>query len=195
MAVIRVNPESVRAYAAQAQGLFDGMRGDLEGLVTECVTVRYYGPNAAQFKTQAGEMATAFSAALLADLGAISEAVSASTTAIASSLGGAPVQIAVNGSSVAAPAVDAGDGTVDVDTSGLEALTPAVTARFASIDGALDQHLRALEGTDWEGNAKLGAVEQVSGFTRQAQSRTAEARESLTRFVADQLAAVLAADR
>jgi ABC-type transporter Mla subunit MlaD len=193
--VIRVNPGSVRAYAAQAQGLFDGMRADLEALVNDCVTVRYYGPNAAQFKTQAGEMAMQFSTALLADLGAISEAVSASTSAIASSLGGAPVRIAVNGSAVAAPAVDAGDGTVDVDTSGLEALTPAVSGRFASIDAGLDQHLRALEGTDWEGNAKLGAVEQVSGFTRQAQSRTAEARESLTRFIADQLSAVLAADR
>jgi ABC-type transporter Mla subunit MlaD len=195
MTVIRVNPESVRGYSVQAQGLFDGMRADLEGLVNECVTVRYHGPNAAQFKTQAGEMAVAFSSALLADLGAISEAVSSSTSAIASSLGGAPVRIQVNGASVVAPAVDAGDGTVDVDTSGLEALVPAVSGRFASIDAALEQHLRGLQATDWEGNAKLQAVEQVSGFTRTAQSRTAEARETLARFINDQLASVLAADR
>jgi ABC-type transporter Mla subunit MlaD len=193
--VIRVNPESVRAYASQAQGIFDGLRAELEGLVNEVVSVRYYGPNAAQFKTQAGEMASAFSSALLADLGAISEAVSSSTSAIASSLGGAPVRIAVNGSPVVGPAVDAGDGSVDVDTSALEGLTPVVAGRFGSIDAGLDSHLRALEATDWEGNAKIGAMEQVSGFTRTAQSRTAEARENLTRFITDQIASVTAADR
>jgi hypothetical protein len=98
---------------------------------------------------------------VLADLGAISEAVSSPTSAIASSLGGAPV----------------------------------VAGRFGSIDAGLDSHLRALEATDWEGNAKIGAMEQVSGFTRQAQSRTAEARENLTRFITDQIASVTAADR
>jgi hypothetical protein len=195
VSVIRVNPESVHSYASYAQERFEQIRSDLEGLVRDVVSVRYFGPNAVQFKTECGQMAQGFSQKLLADLGQIAEAVSASTSNIADALGGAPVRIAVNGSSVTAPTVEAGDGSVDVDTSALEGLKPVVSSRFGSVEEALGSHLARLESTDWEGQAKQGAVEQVSGFTTAAKERASEAQTSLTRFIDRQIASVTAADK
>jgi hypothetical protein len=195
MSVIRVNPESIQQYAGAAQERFDAIRSDLEGLTRDVVAVRYYGPNAGQFKTRCGELATEFSQAMLADLGQIAEAVRASTSNISASLGGQPVTIAVNGSPVTAPAVDAGDGSVDIDTSALEALRPVVAGRFAAINESLTTHLNRLEATDWEGQAKVGAVDLVSRFTAQARSRAEEAQSSITAAVDKQINAVLAADK
>lgn len=193
--IIRVNPESVQAYGSDAEVKFEEVRSDLEMLVADVVEVRYFGPNAGTFKTQAGELAQEYSQALLADLGAISESVSQATSAIADSLGGAPIRIAVNGSAVTAPAVDAGDGSVDVDTSALEALKPVVQQRFQSVSEKLDAHLTRLEGTDWEGNAKERAVSEVTGFTSSGKERSEEAQQSLTQFIESQIMSVTAADK
>jgi len=61
MSVIRVNPESVRQYAAAATERFAHSRTELEGLVREAVEVRYYGPNAVEFKTRCGQMTAEYS--------------------------------------------------------------------------------------------------------------------------------------
>jgi hypothetical protein len=195
MAIIRVEPGSIHAYAADAQAIFEAMRADLEALVADTVQVRYFGPNAVQFKVQAGELAAGFSRSLLADLQAIAEAVSVSTSNIAAALGGAAITVPVDGTTVPVPAIDQGDGSVDVDTAALEGLRPVVAARFGSLAAALGQHLARLQATDWEGRAKQGAVEQVHGFTAQAQARSEEARTRLTAFIDDQVQSVLAADR
>lgn len=194
MTIIRVNPESLRAYATFAQQRFEQIRSDLEALTRDVVSVRYFGPNATTFKLQCGELASDFSRALLTDLGRIAAAVSASTSSIAASLGGEQVRLVVGGGVVAVPAVDAGDGSVDVDTSALEALKPVVASRFGSLDEGLSSHLHRLESTDWDGLAKRNVVEQVAGFTGKARARASEACSSISDAIDRQVTSVLAAD-
>lgn len=195
MSVIRVNPDSIRAYGVDAQQRFASIRADLEALTREVVTVRYIGPNAVAFKTQCGELAATFSHALLVELGQIAEAVRASTSNISAALGGQSLQLSVDGSPIVVPGVDGGDGSVDIDTSALEALKPVVSARFGSLEEALSQHLNRLQGTDWQGQAKEGAVASVSGFTTSARSRAQDAQASITQTIDRQIASVLVADR
>ena len=92
MTVVRVNPQSVHAYGADAQEKFTEIRTQLQTLVNEVTEVRYFGPNAVDFKTRAGQMAAEFANNLNKDLGAIAEAIRTSTSNIAASLGGAPLQ-------------------------------------------------------------------------------------------------------
>lgn len=194
MTVIRVDPASVRGYGTDAQAKFEGIRTELQTLVNAVTEVRYFGPNAVDFKTQAGQMAADFANGVSQDLGSIAEAVRVITTNIASSLGGAGVSIAVNGSPINPPAVTAVD-YVDVDTTALEALTSTASKHFATIDDLFDSHFSKLQSTDWVGNAKDQAVQQVQEFTSMAKSKSAEARESLVQYINNQLAAVRDADR
>lgn len=195
MSIIRVNPDSVRQYGAFAQERFEAMRVELEALVRDVVAVRYFGPNAAQFKIQCGEIASQFATSLSQDLDRIGQAVSQATMAIARSLGGSSVSLSVNVAAVPVPAVDPGDGTVDIDTTALGSLKPVVAARFGALEEGLHAHLLRLQATDWEGAAKERAVAEVGSFTRVAQSRIGEARTSIDATIERQLTAVLAADR
>ena len=195
MSVIRVNPDSIRQYAAAAQSQFDAIHAELRGLVEDAVNVRYVGPNAAQFKTRCGQMAADFGLRLGQDLGRIAEAVRSSTSAVATSLGGAHISIAVNGSTLAVPSVPAGDGSVEIDTSGLDALKPVVNRRIEAISSQLAGHLRNLQVTDWQGQAKERAVAAVGGFTNAARSRAEEARSAITSYVESQISDVMARDR
>jgi len=195
MSVIRVSPASIRQYATAAQSQFDAMRAELQGLVDDAVGVRYFGPNAVQFKTRCGEMAADFGQRLAQDLAHIAEAVRASTTAVATSLGGAPISISVNGGAVPLPAVAAGDGSVEVDPTGLESLKPVVGRRVDAISSQLAAHLRNLQSTDWQGQAKEAAVSAVTGFTNAAQSRAGEARQAITSYIDAQISDVMARDR
>lgn len=195
MSVIRVQPDSIRQYASAAQQQFDAVRVELQSLVADAVNVQYFGPNAVDFKTRCGQMAADFALRLGQDLAQIADAVRVSTTNIASSLGGAPIAIAVNGAPVPVPQVSAGDGSVEVETSALDALKPAVARRIESINAQLDAHLRNLSSTDWQGQAKESAVASVSGFTNAARARAAEAQVSITSYIDAQIADVLASDR
>jgi len=195
VSVIRVHPDSIRDYANHAQESFTTIRASLEQLVNDVVNVRYFGPNAIEFKTRSGEMAADFANRLSQDLGAIADAVRASTTNIAASLGGVPIAIQVNGTTIVPPAAPVGDGAVDVDVSGLENLRAPVRQRFEAINAEFDDHLRRLQGTDWVGAAKDTAVTNVSGFTTAAKSKATEAQTAITKYLDDQINAVLAADR
>ena len=195
MSVIRVNPDSIRAYGAAAQSQFDAVHSELQALVNDAVGVRYFGPNAVQFKTRCGQMAADLGQRLGQDLGHIADAVRSSTSAVATSLGGAPISIAVSGAALPLPAVPAGDGSVEIDTSGLDGLKPVVNRHIDGILSHLAAHLRGLQGTDWQGQAKEAAVSVVGGFTSAAQSRAAEARGAITSFIDAQVSDVLAMDR
>lgn len=194
MTVIRVNPESVRAYGTDAQARFEAIRAELVALVNAVTEVRYFGPNAVDFKTRSGQMAADFANKLTLDMGAIADAIRTSTTNIASSLGGAPVIINVAGGTIAPPAVQSVD-YVDIDTSALEALKGVVDRHFSMITDNFEQHLQRLMGTDWQGNAREQAVGQVQGFTASAKSRSAEAQASLNQYITTQLQSVTTADR
>jgi len=194
MTVVRVNPASVREYGTDAQAKFDAIRNELVGLVNAVTEVRYFGPNAVDFKTRSGQIAADFANKLNQDLGAIADAVRVSTSNIAASLGGAPVTISVNGSAISPPAVATVD-YVDVDTSALDALKGTVDRHFAAINGLFDGHLQKLNGTDWTGNAREQALTAVRTFTTAAKSKSNEAQQSLTTFITKQVQSVITADK
>ncbi len=194
MTVIRVEPSSVRAYGTDAQSKFDEIRGELQKLVTEVTEVRYFGPNAVDFKTKAGQMAAEFARNVNQDLASIAAAVSAATSNIAASLGGASIVISVNPSEITPPAVATVD-YVDVDTSALDVLKGAVTTHFTQIDTLFQAHMSKLASTDWQGVAKEQVVGKVQGFTTAARQKATEAQTAITNFIALQIEAALSADR
>lgn len=195
MSVIRVNPESIKAYAREASNQFGRAREAMQSMANEVVGVRYFGPNAVSFKTQCGNLAEDYAKKLLSDLGQIADAVRTSTSNIAASLGGEQIGIDFNGTPISAPKPDAGDGSVDIDVDALTQLKPVVDRRFGEIVAALDAHLRSLESTDWVGQAKDTARGAVSAMTSKAKNGAAEAQQSITRYIDEQIAAARAADK
>jgi hypothetical protein len=194
MTLIRVNPESVRSYGIEAQNIFDTMHSSLLGLVNEVVAVRYFGPNAVTFKTESGRLAAEFANRLHADMGAMAEAVRTSTSNIAASLGGAPIAIRLDPRPIVPPTPQSVD-YVDVDTAALESLVPVIGNRFESLREGLASNLGRLRSTDWEGNAKLAAIDAVSSFTASARTKCEAAEQSIVAYVRSQLQSVVAADR
>lgn len=193
MTLIRVNPASVRSYGAAAQGEFDAITAELGRLADDVVSVRYFGPNAVQFKTECGRLAEEFGRALHRSMGAMADAVRISTSNIAASLGGAPIDITLADKPIAAP-VPAVVDYVDVDTAALEALMPVVDGHFASIREAMQRNLAALQRTDWEGNAKQNAVGNVQALTGNAASTCDDTRAQLTSFIRNQIDSAVLAD-
>ncbi len=194
MTVVRVNPQSVRAYGTDAQAKFDAIRTELVGLVNAVTEVRYFGPNAVDFKTKSGQIAADFANKLNQDLGAIADAVRVSTSNIAASLGGAPVSISVNGATISPPAVATVD-YVDVDTSALDGLRTNVDRHFSAINSLFDGHLQKLVATDWTGNAREQALGAVRTFTNAAKTKSTEAQQSLNTFITKQVQSVVTADK
>jgi hypothetical protein len=194
MTVIRVDPASVRAYGTQAQGIFDNMHAELVTLVNDVVAVRFFGPNAVAFKTDAGKVAADFANKLNLDMGAMADAVRTSTSNIAASLGGAPVTIQLDSKTITPPSPETVD-YVDVDTSALESLVPVVTNHFTVLRNGLKDNMGKLQATDWEGNAKTAAVDAVQGFTTAAQAKCDAAEQSITNYITKQIEAVTTADR
>lgn len=194
MTLIRVEPQSVRAYGTQAQGIFDTMHGELVALVNDVVAVHYFGPNAVSFKTDAGKVAADFANKLNIDMGAMADAVRTSTSNIAASLGGAPVVISLDSKVITPPTPQTVD-YVDVDTSALESLIPTVTNHFTGLRNGLTSNMGKLQATDWEGNAKIAAVDAVQGFTTAAQSKCDSAEQSITAYIQRQIESVTDADR
>lgn len=194
MTVVRVNPTSVRQYGNDAEAKFGEIRSELVNLVNAVTEVRFFGPNAVQFKTNAGQLAADFANKLNKDIASIAQAMRSSTSAIAGSLGGEPIVIDVNVSPISPPGVESVD-YVDVDTSALESLTGTVNGHFSRITGLFDEHLQKLVATDWEGNAKEQASQAVRAFTQRAKASAEQAQQSLNKFISNQVQAVTAADK
>lgn len=194
MTLIRVNPESIQRYGHESQVIFDEMRASLLALVDHVVAVRYFGPNAFAFKSECGRLAADFANRLHRDMSAMADAVRASTTNIATSLGGGAIMIRLDPRPIVPPAPQVVD-FVDVDTAALDSLLTVVSSSFESLRLALDTHLTKLQATDWQGRAKLAAVDAVSGFTASARHQCDLAERSISAYVRGQVQAVLAADR
>ena len=127
------------------------MHTSLNSFVDDVVHVHYFGPNADDFKAKCGQIAADFANKMHADIAAMAEAVRASTSNIAGSLGGAPISIAVEARPfIVAPATKSDAEVTDVETVGLEAADaagdPATSPRCAR---AWRRHLSALQATDW----------------------------------------------
>lgn len=193
MTLVRVNPDSVRSYGAQAQHEFEGISTSLTRLTNDVVGVRYYGPNAVSFTTECGRLAVDFGRRLHSSMAQMAEAVRRSTSNIAASLGGQPIVIQLDDRPITAPSPEVVD-YVDVDTAALEALVPVVSTHFTAIRSHLDRNSSALRATDWLGNAKESAVGAVTQLTAAARSNCDEAEQTLTTFVRRQIDSVLLAD-
>jgi hypothetical protein len=194
MTLIRVDPESVRAYGREAQAIFEQIHDALVRLVDDVVGVRYFGPNAVAFKTQCGRVASDFANRLHADMAAMADAVRRSTSNIAAALGGDPIVIQIDPKPITPPAPQT-VAYVDVDTAALEGAVPVVSRHFSSLRHGLSSNVARLQATDWEGNAKLAAVEAVQQFTSSAQQKCSSAEHALTTFIKDQVDNVTLADR
>ncbi len=195
MSDVRVNPPSVRQFGSNAQDLFGQIRASLDSLVNDVVTVDYYGPNAIDFKTKSGQLATELANALIQDLGRISDAVRTSTTNIAASLGGGPVDIQFNGTPVNPPAVPQGDEAVGANLPALEGLKGTVQGHFSAISENFSTNLSNLQGTDWVGTAKENAVGAVSSFTNGAKGKVDETAQRMQTYIAEQLESINRADK
>lgn len=187
MSDVRVNPPSVRAYGVSAQESFGTIRQSLENLVADAVAVDYYGPNAVQFKTKCGQLAADLANALTQDMTKIADAVKTTTSNIAASLGGGPVDIQFNGSQISPPAVPQGDESVGVNLPALEGMKATASSHFTAISEQFTNHLQSLQGTDWVGTAKENAVGAVTGFTNQAKAKVQEAGTEMTTYIDQQI--------
>ena len=194
MTVIRVNPSSVQQYGTSASSIFGAIHGELVALVNDVVSVHYFGPNAVSFKTECGRLAAEFANKLHTDIAAMADAVRVATSNIASSLGGQPITITVDAKAITPPTPQSVD-YVDVDTAALEGLNPTVTNHFEAVRTHLTDHLKRLQQTDWEGNAKESAVGAVSNFTNAATGKCNEAQQSITKYITDQINAAVGADK
>jgi len=192
--VIRVNPESVRQYARQAQSNFEAMRLELDRLVKSVAEVRYLGENAFAFKTGISELSVEFANKFSQDMAGIADHIRVVTSNIAGSLGGQPIVIEVKGGTISAPPIQKSD-VVDVDTTALEALSGTVKRHFSVLTDNLEQHLRALDGTDWVGQAKESVSQGVRQYTQKLRNNCDEVNGVITKRINDQVAAAKQADR
>lgn len=187
MSDVRVNPPSVRAYGQSAQETFGSIRTSLETLVSDAVSVDYYGPNAVAFKTKCGELAVDLANALTKDMTKIADAVKTTTSNIAASLGGGPVDIQFNGQQISPPAVPTGDESVGANMPALEGMKATASTHFTAISEQFTNHLTSLQNTDWVGTAKENAVGAVTGFTNSAKTKVQEANTEMTTYIDKQI--------
>lgn len=187
MSDVRVNPPSVRAYGQSAQETFGSIRTSLETLVSDAVAVDYYGPNAVDFKTKCGQLAVGLANALTKDMAMIADAVKTTTSNIAASLGGGPVDIQFNGSTITAAAVPQGDESVGANLPALEGMKATANGHFQAISEQFANHLSSLQQTDWIGTAKDNAVGAVTGFTNGAKAKIQEANTEMTTYIDTQI--------
>lgn len=195
MSDVRVNPPSVRAYGTSAQETFGNIRASLDSLCADVVGVDYYGPNAVAFKTKCGTMASELANALIKDIGGICDAVKTTTSAIAGSLGGPPVDIQFNGTPVTAPAVPAGDESVGANLPALEGMKTTAAKHFGDVSEQFTNHLASLQKTDWVGTAKENAVTAVDRFTKSAKSKVEDAKTEMSNYITEQIELISKANK
>lgn len=192
--VIRVDPQSIRSYASSAQGHFDGMHAELKRIVVVVAEVNYHGQNAFDFKSAISDLAVEFANKFNKDMGAIADHIRVVTSNIVGSLGGQPVSISVEGKPISRPAIEKVD-YVQVDTAALDGLTPVVKRHFESLTDHLDQHLKALENTDWQGNAKQQVIATIRDYTQKMRANADECNNQIGQAIRNQVASALEADR
>ncbi len=194
MTEIRVNPTSITGYGTTAQTKFNSIITELKNLCNSCVEVAYYGGNSVTFKNSAGDLAESFANGLRADMGNVANAIKSATSNISGSLGGQPISIEVSGEAIAAPPAPADTGESGTQTDALEGLIGTVGTHFTQVTALLDEHLAALNQTDWLGKAKENTVTAVSTFTTGAKTKATTAQEGLVNFIRGQIDSVVAAD-
>ena len=127
-------------------------------------------------------------------MAAMADAVRTSTSNIAASLGGAPISIRIDPKPIVPPTPQVGRLRRRRHVGARVADAVDHLAVHALRDG-LTSNLTQLQSTDWEGNAKLAAIDAVSSFTASAKSKCDSGEQSIATYVRSQLQSVVAADR
>lgn len=190
---IRVNPASLQKFGGEATTEFGSMRSALQTMVDSIASTDWAGANGATFKTTTGQAASEYAGNLLKSMQGIAEAVRTQTTNVSTSLGGAPVAIQVDGGTVTAQAHSSSDDS-QVTIHSLDNLKSTVTSQFSLIDTSLGTVLSKLSATDWQGNAKERAVQEVNSFVTNAKQQLVEARTNINNAIQSQADSVAAAD-
>jgi hypothetical protein len=125
----------------------------------------------------------------------IADAVKTTTSNIAASLGGPPVDIQFNGSTITPPTVPAGDESVGANLPALEGMKSTANGHFTAISEQFTDHLTSLQQTDWVGTAKENAVSAVTTFTNQAKAKIQEANTEMNTYIDKQIEEIGRANR
>ena len=195
MTVIRVDPQSVRDYGRQAQGIFDTMHGELVTLVNDVVAGPLLRPERGgvqdRLRQGGGGLRQQAERRHGCD-GRRRSHVDVEHRRLAGWCADHdPARL--EGDHAAHPR----DGRLRrrrherprvVDSGRRRNTSPALRS-------GLKDNLGRLQGTDWEGNAKIAAVDAVSGFTTSAQAKCDTAEQSVTNYIRNQIEAVTTADR
>jgi uncharacterized protein YukE len=192
--IIRVEPQSIHRYAKEAQQYFDEMQSELRRIVDSVAEVDYHGVNAFEFKSAISDLAVEFASKFTKDMAIISGAVRDVTTNIVKSLGGQPVVISVEGKPMIRPTIKR-EEFFQVDTSALEQLGPVVKGQFEALTNSLSRHLKALENTDWQGNAKRQVVATVRDYTQKMNLNAEECSATIRQMISSQVNSTIEADR
>jgi hypothetical protein len=191
-----VNPTEVGAYGTRINSRVDEMFNELNTLCTNVVDVDYWGANAFNFKTAAGEQATLFAKSLAKDINTLKENVAKATTNISGSLGGQPITIVLSDNAIAAVAPKPDDGTQIANPTALTDLTSTIGTRFEALVTAING-LKALPANDrqgWMGKARNDTETYVGDWVTAATTKCDEAKTALVGVVDKQNQAVILAD-
>lgn len=193
---IRVNQFDLQAYGEEANHIFAHVGDTLATMVQDAGTVVYKGRNAQQFRADLLRLATDFAGAITEDMENIALAVASSTSAISGSLGGDQIQINAPtlAQAVAAPDDEEGDHVTMLETGTLNTYMETARGHFQDVGRGFDQHQARLEGTDWDGQAKVTAVSAVGDYTSSAHSAISQATSALEEFINAQVSTAETAD-
>lgn len=190
----RVGLDSLQKYPGQATAHATNITSMLNEMIKAVVGVHYYGPNAFNFKTQAGQLAEKWAEGFLTTFLNFTDAVTKSTTNISGAMGGATVNNSFAADAITAPAAEPDRGVVDVDTSALDTLVGSVASSFDAVRSEIDGHLRTVQSLDWVGNAQKTAMDMAQAMTVKLKQSAADGQSSIVDFINKQKASVEAAD-
>jgi hypothetical protein len=183
-------PDKVLSYGNQTQEIFGRLIDELVQLVDAVGTVAYFGPNAVEFKTRAGQMAAEFANAANKDLASIADVVSKNASDITRALGGKSFKLSVDGSPILPPVPPVVD-YVKINLEELRALKDTVATRFGNVVGGFESHQRALSGLvsrkEWYTDGSIAAEAMVTRFTSGATQKANEAKTSINNFITEQI--------
>jgi hypothetical protein len=190
----RVGLESVQGYPGQASAHATTITTTLNSMIKSVVEVQYFGPNAFNFKTQAGQLAEKWAEGFLTTFLNFTDAVTKSTTNISGSLGGNAVNNSFAADAIKAPAAEPDRGFVEVETTALDSLIGTVGGYFDAVRSEIDSHMRTVESLDWAGNAQQKAIGMAQQMTATLKESANTGQTSIVEFISKQITSVDEAD-
>lgn len=196
MTLIGVNKAELVTYASSAETTFGTLTTTLDALVSDCVSVNYWGENAFQFKTKASGAAVTMGTEIGAALKKFIGQVNSQTSAISKSLGGVDMSIDIAVKAVQQPQIPTSNaGESGADTAQLDALQETVNGHCSTIVGLVEAHQTALKATpNWVGNSKEAALRACSTFTSTVNTSVDTNLKKITGFITEQKTSVTTAD-